>query len=314
MKKILFLFALSLLPVLACAQSTCETRVDAHQRATTMQRVAYCLSGDTTTDNTYGGLLYSEVSSHDPVPAQAQPAQKVTAKPGDFPQDRVSVSQYYVGTPQFPQLYADQTEFQPVPTTNVTYTDQVVYTEEPVYANTPVEGNAPMYTQETVYTTPQPVYVPNSTQPQYIPYTQVDDTQFVYVPSPTVPVRAGYGNAASQNNSNAQQTQRSVVEETYAQSESAVIPTKAGIKARQTKPKRTPVALAAESIEPAPAQSNTSDSSADTYNYQGDTTQTYPTAEDPLGVSAQSGEQPLPVNNPYDMPSDDLSYETVPAN
>ena len=84
------------------AESTCETRVDAHQHATTSQRVAYCLtpSYDNTVNNP--GLVFSGVTFRRP--ATAEEAQRPTARNGHFKQENVSVTQNFVETRQFPKL------------------------------------------------------------------------------------------------------------------------------------------------------------------------------------------------------------------
>lgn len=108
MKKFLILLSCCLLPVLAGAQSTCETRVDAHQRATTKQRVAYCLTPDSVAaDDTNAGLVFSGVSAH--YPSDVQPVDRggVRAKEGNFAPEQVVVSRTYVGTAQFPQVFED---------------------------------------------------------------------------------------------------------------------------------------------------------------------------------------------------------------
>lgn len=108
MKKFLILMSLCFLPVLTGAQSTCETRVDAHQRATTKQRVAYCLTPDAVAvDNTYTGLVFSGVSAHYPSTEQPADTSGAKAKDGEFKPEQVAVSRNYVGTAQFPQVFND---------------------------------------------------------------------------------------------------------------------------------------------------------------------------------------------------------------
>ena len=60
-----FMFSLAALP--AWAASTCETRVDSHQDATTKQRVAYCLTPEAEAPAAPGPeLVYYGVSSSKP--------------------------------------------------------------------------------------------------------------------------------------------------------------------------------------------------------------------------------------------------------
>ncbi len=105
MKKIFVLMIGCLLAGVTYAQSTCETRVDAHQKATTNQRVAYCLTPDTVTvDNSYTGLVFSGVSTHPVQTVQPAKQERPTAKPGRFNPDKVTVERSYVATAQFPQV------------------------------------------------------------------------------------------------------------------------------------------------------------------------------------------------------------------
>lgn len=104
MKKIIFFISLCLLPLGVCAQSTCETRVDAHQRASTKQRVRYCLTPqvqeNTATDT---GLVFSGVSTRRV--AQTQPSRvRPTARNTHFDSSKVAVSTNFVDTGRFPQL------------------------------------------------------------------------------------------------------------------------------------------------------------------------------------------------------------------
>ena len=104
MRKILFVLSSCILCNVAFAKDTCETRVDAHPTATTLQRIAYCLNDQAVpaTADPNAGLVFSEVSAK---PAAAtKPAQKPTSQEGYFQEDQILVSQDYVATSQFPQL------------------------------------------------------------------------------------------------------------------------------------------------------------------------------------------------------------------
>ncbi len=102
MKKTVLVFCTCLLSAWAGAQSTCETRVDAHPHATTNQRVDYCLNA--AYDNIYNnpGLVFSGVTQRHP--AAEQPAERATAHNGYFRTGDVAVSQNFVETRQFPKL------------------------------------------------------------------------------------------------------------------------------------------------------------------------------------------------------------------
>ena len=105
MKRTVLVVYLCLLSVWAVAQSTCETRVDAHPHATTLQRVDYCLQE--THENSYNnpGLVFSGVTTRHP--ATQQPPQQVTARNGHFRPQEMAVTQNFVETRQFPK-FADE--------------------------------------------------------------------------------------------------------------------------------------------------------------------------------------------------------------
>ena len=104
MKKFLVSTVGCLLAIATYAQSTCETRVDAHQRATTKQRVAYCLTPDAVAaDDSYSGLVFSGVSTARPQATQPTQQERPTSKPGRFEPENITVSRSYVATAQFPQ-------------------------------------------------------------------------------------------------------------------------------------------------------------------------------------------------------------------
>ncbi len=102
MKRTILVFCMCLLSMAVGAQSTCETRVDAHPHATTNQRVDYCLNE--AYENIYNnpGLVFSGVTTRHP--ATQQPTQRPTAHEGSFNQDEVTVNQNFVETRQFPKL------------------------------------------------------------------------------------------------------------------------------------------------------------------------------------------------------------------
>lgn len=106
MKKTILAFCACLLPAWTGAQSTCETRVDAHPHATTMQRVDYCLN-DTAEyiDNNNPGLVFSGVTTRHP--AERQPQDRPSAREGSFKQDAIKVNQDFVETQQFPTFTND---------------------------------------------------------------------------------------------------------------------------------------------------------------------------------------------------------------
>ena len=103
MKKTLILFLVGC-TASAWAQSTCETRVDAHQKATTRQRVNYCLQPDYGAGYTHGPqLVYSSVDYYTVPQADAKPI-RVTAKQGVFDNADVEVTRSFVQTRQFPKF------------------------------------------------------------------------------------------------------------------------------------------------------------------------------------------------------------------
>lgn len=106
MKNTCFVLGLCLYAGWTWAQSTCETRVDAHQQASTVQRVHYCLMND------QGGALvhnpamvFSGVSSPKEQPT-VQPTKQDDsgARPGTFKPKQIGVSKVFVETRQFPKL------------------------------------------------------------------------------------------------------------------------------------------------------------------------------------------------------------------
>ena len=106
MKKpfaVFVLFFSAALPAF-CA-STCETRVDMHQDATTLERAAYCLTPEAEPPAPAGPeLVYYGVSGNAPQDPSAQDARY---KQKYFDKDGVAVAQDYVGTRNFPAFTND---------------------------------------------------------------------------------------------------------------------------------------------------------------------------------------------------------------
>jgi len=101
-QKITLFTVLFFASTVVLAQSTCQTRVDAHQKATTPQRVEYCLTQDAYPAETVSNpeLIYAQVSSHNPVAAPKQ--KEYTPSNPYFDENKYTVMQGYVGTSQFP--------------------------------------------------------------------------------------------------------------------------------------------------------------------------------------------------------------------
>ena len=108
MKKTVIFFAFCIIAVGARAQSTCETRVDAHQRATTNQRVNYCLVPGYGEEARQGPHLIFSSSNAYTVP-QAAPSRplRATAKKGSFDDADIEVTHSFVQTRQFPKFADD---------------------------------------------------------------------------------------------------------------------------------------------------------------------------------------------------------------
>lgn len=105
MKKILlvsFLFSTCAL----YAQTTCEMRVDAHQSATTVQRVDYCLNAPVVLDPMDNAevIYYGVVTTPS---EQDGKDEKGTAKDGYYDNTKLEVSRGYLGTRQFPAFTND---------------------------------------------------------------------------------------------------------------------------------------------------------------------------------------------------------------
>ena len=90
----------------AVCASTCETRVDAHQDASTRQRVEYCLTPEKAAPVAPGPeVVYYGVSSA--APANEAAADEKQRKQVYFDKDGVAVSQNYVDTSKFPTFTND---------------------------------------------------------------------------------------------------------------------------------------------------------------------------------------------------------------
>lgn len=100
-KTFAFFMLLNSAALPAFCASTCETRVDAHQEATTLERAAYCLTPEAEPAVLEAGseLVYYSVSDKAP---EKQPQQDARYKQKYFDKDGVAVAQDYVGTKNFP--------------------------------------------------------------------------------------------------------------------------------------------------------------------------------------------------------------------
>lgn len=109
MKKTVLLLSVCLSSVYAAAQSTCETRVDAHPKATTLQRVNYCLTPDQAAPAPRAAedLVFSGVTTRG-VPQTQQDPVRPSARKGSFTPDQVAVVQNLVPTQSFPKLTNEQ--------------------------------------------------------------------------------------------------------------------------------------------------------------------------------------------------------------
>lgn len=106
MKKTVILFCLLTSAGLAQAASTCETRVDKHQKATTLERVDYCLTPEALPEAPAGPeVIYYNVTTKTP---EQQPAEKQTPrKQKYYDQNDVAVEHSYVGSKRFPAFKND---------------------------------------------------------------------------------------------------------------------------------------------------------------------------------------------------------------
>ena len=102
MRRTFFALGACLLGVCAVAQSTCETRVDAHPSATTPQRVDYCLTNSVEPSGSRSGLLFFNVTSQYPVTYST--VEEISAWEDDFDPGVMRLEKLFVNTPRFPRL------------------------------------------------------------------------------------------------------------------------------------------------------------------------------------------------------------------
>ena len=133
-RNLCFVFALCLAGMSASA-STCETRVDAHQKASTPKRVEYCLTQEEIAEvqKPTAQVIYSSVSTNEPAPS----AQVTTSGSGGyFHGDKYEITRGYVETTQFPEF---QNEF---PSEQMRQAQRQELSL-PSYDNTPVANSVP---------------------------------------------------------------------------------------------------------------------------------------------------------------------------
>ena len=105
MKKLFLISLLFSVCALGVQATTCEVRVDAHQKASTMQRVDYCLNAPDETDDSLVAevIYYGVVNPQEDAEAEA----KATAKNGYYDDSKMKVSRGYFGTRNFPAFTND---------------------------------------------------------------------------------------------------------------------------------------------------------------------------------------------------------------
>lgn len=106
MKKILTFLLMVVTSSAVYAVSTCETRVDSHPKATTRQRVVYCLTEEPLVTTSAAGpeLVYSGTYSKTPEAADETTS---TVKNGYFKEDKYAIERQYVGSGNFPAFVND---------------------------------------------------------------------------------------------------------------------------------------------------------------------------------------------------------------
>ena len=162
MKKTLIFVSL-LLAATAAQASTCETRVDSHQKATTRERVDYCLTPDKVAPQDPGPtLIYENVIANVP---EKQTAQKnAPLKQTYYPQDEVQVARGFVGTDRFPQLKNDipsQRELQEAQQAKIAETKKETSQQKPARTMT----SQPTAVQQTTQTAQTAVSEPEDKRP-----------------------------------------------------------------------------------------------------------------------------------------------------
>lgn len=106
MKKIGIMFSLLATAVTLQAASTCETRVDSHPKATTLERVDYCLTPEKEGAKPAGPeVIYSGIT--DKTPEKKQPEKTTPLKQKYYDEGNVEISHGYIGTHHFPVLKND---------------------------------------------------------------------------------------------------------------------------------------------------------------------------------------------------------------
>ena len=106
MKKSLLLFTIFTAAV-AAQSSTCETRVDSHPKATTPQRVDYCLTTDPVVvpETDKPKVILSDVITK--TPDTDESAQTASLEQKYYNNEDLFVRHKYVGSPRFPQFKND---------------------------------------------------------------------------------------------------------------------------------------------------------------------------------------------------------------
>lgn len=106
MKKIGITFSLFAAAVTLQAASTCETRVDSHPKATTLERVDYCLTPEKEGPKAAGPeVIYTGIT--DKTPEKTRAEKNTPLKQKYYDEESVEISHGYVGTSRFPVLKND---------------------------------------------------------------------------------------------------------------------------------------------------------------------------------------------------------------
>ena len=312
MKKIILFGTFCCLYIPLDAQSTCQTRVDAHQEATTKQRVVYCLNpAPVAAQPSESGLIFSTVNA--PVQPDEKSTEKATAKAGFFKPEHYSISQTYVESTQFPQIPQGQNAPLVMPQPNQAATD-FLYVSSPT-----LEGDAaPNETLLEVKTSPSEAGFSasegNVPAARVVPSMQQDD--FVYVSSPSTPLGRPVVVVTTPNNAQpvavttpstnivVAPRERFMIDEIDDMgniiAEVREVETKAGLKVRQNKPGRqmlNNVANESTASKEVQAPGTTGD-----FTYQEDLSQ--PGQEIPAGTVSYA---------PAPLPTQDTTYDEIPA-
>ena len=106
MKKIGIVFSLFTFAIPLYAVSTCETRVDSHPDATTLQRVDYCLTPEQAASQPAGPeVVYASIT--DKTPEKQQPEKVTPLKQKYYNEDEIEIAHDYIDTSYFPVLKND---------------------------------------------------------------------------------------------------------------------------------------------------------------------------------------------------------------